>query len=92
MTLVSGNPTVLIDALRIAGSPTPNATVRKTENDTRRSDRSAECGAILAEWCVYAPGAAPRITDGGCHITPPVPKAPQAGAATHQSRCQSPDL
>lgn len=86
MTLVSGNPTILIDALRTAGSPTPNATVRKTENDTRRIDRIAECGAILAEWCVYVPGAALRTTHGGCHSTPPVPKAPQAGVTTHQSR------
>lgn len=87
MTLVSGNPTILIDALRTAGSPTPNATVRKTENDSRRIDRNAECGAILAECCVYVP-----VTHGGRHITPPVPKAPQAGVATHQSGSKSPDL
>lgn len=73
MTLVSGNPTILIEALRIAGSPTPNATVRKTENDTRRTDRNAECGAILVEWCVYGPGGALRVTDGGGHVPPPVP-------------------
>lgn len=60
VTHVSGNPTILIDALRIAGSPTPNETVRKTENDSRSSGRKADCGAILEEWCVYFPGAALR--------------------------------
>lgn len=79
MTLVSGNPTILIDALRIAGSPTPNATVRKTENDTRSTDRNAECGAIFAEWCVYVTGAALRIPGGGGHITPPAPKLQKPG-------------
>lgn len=95
VTLVSGNPTTLIEALRIAGSPTPNATVRKTENESRSADLRAECGAILEECSVYFRSCA-RITvrgggGGGGSLHASCCKAPQTRTATLRSRCTSHD-
>lgn len=70
VTLVSGNPNILIATFSRAGSPKPNTTVRNTENDTRSDTRNTESGAILTEWCVYFPGEAIYITRRGVTARP----------------------
>lgn len=70
VTLVSGNPNILITAFSRAGSPKPNTTVRNTENDTRSATRNTESGAILTEWSVYFPGEAVYITHRGVTARP----------------------
>lgn len=53
VTLVSGNPSIVMSVFSIAGSPKPNRTVRRTENETSSTARTAESEAILTECCVY---------------------------------------
>lgn len=71
VTLVSGNPNILIAAFSRAGSPKPSTTVRSTENDTRSATRNTESGAILTEWCVYFPGGASVSPTAGVTARPP---------------------
>lgn len=87
VTLVSGNPNILIAAFRRAGSPKPKTTVRNTENDTRSAARSTGSGAILTEWCVYFPGEVVRITDGGVTAARP-PTIPQAAFFLTEGRTE----
>lgn len=86
VTLVSGNPSILMNAFRRAGSPKPSTTVRKTENATRSTARSAGSEAILAEWCVYFPGGAVRFTA----VTAGRRHAPRITAATSHGIGKSP--
>lgn len=86
VTLVSGNPSILMNAFSRAGSPKPSTTVRKTERATRSTARSAGSEAILSEWCVCFPAVAVRftaVTTGGRH-------APCITAATSDGIGKSP--